>query len=135
MNLFAGQEQRHRHREQTCGHSGRWEGWDELGDQDWHVYTTMCKTDSQREPAVQHRELSLVLCDDLDGWDGGGGEREVQREGIYVYIQLIRFIVQQKLTQHCKAATVTTTPLKKKAELDFRGSIVIPSLSVTAHSR
>ena len=26
-----------------------------------------------------------------------------KREGIYVYISLIHFIVQQKLTQHCKA--------------------------------
>ena len=26
--------------------------------------------------AVQHRELSSVLCDDLEGWDGGeGGSR------------------------------------------------------------
>ena len=30
---IAGQEQRHRHREWTCGHSGRRGGWDELGDQ------------------------------------------------------------------------------------------------------
>jgi len=28
------------------------------------------------EAAVQHRELSSVLCDDLEGWDGGeGGSR------------------------------------------------------------
>ena len=26
-----------------------------------------------------------------------------RREGLYVYIQLIHFIVQQKSTQHCKA--------------------------------
>ena len=31
-----------------------------------------------------NRELSSVLCDDLDGWDGGGGRSK--REGIYVYI-------------------------------------------------
>ena len=30
----------------------------------------MCKTDSQWVPAVYHRELSSVLCDDLEGWDG-----------------------------------------------------------------
>ena len=29
----------------------------------------MCETDSWWEAAVQHRELSLVLCDDLEGWD------------------------------------------------------------------
>ena len=43
------------------------------------IYTTMCKIDSYWEAAVQHGELSLVLCDDLEGWDGAGGGREVQR--------------------------------------------------------
>ena len=32
MNLFVGQEWRHRHKEWTCGHSGGRGGWDELGD-------------------------------------------------------------------------------------------------------
>ena len=27
----------------------------------------------------------------------------LRREGIYVYAQLINIVVQQKLTQHCKA--------------------------------
>ena len=31
MNLFAGQELRHRHREQTYGYQGGKRGWDELG--------------------------------------------------------------------------------------------------------
>ena len=30
MSLFAGQQGRHRHREQTCGHSGGRRGWDKL---------------------------------------------------------------------------------------------------------
>ena len=46
-----------------------------------------------------------MLCDDLEGWDTEGG-REAQEGGnmgIYVYIPLIHFVVQQKLKQHCKA--------------------------------
>ena len=43
-----------------------------------------------------------MLCKDLGRWDGGVGRRS-RREGIYVYVELIHFIVQQKLTQHCKA--------------------------------
>ena len=31
------------------------------------------------------------------------GERRLKREGIYVYLKLIHVVVQQKLTQHCKA--------------------------------
>ena len=30
MNLFAGQQKRHRHKEQTCGHSEGRRGWDNL---------------------------------------------------------------------------------------------------------
>ena len=46
-----------------------------------------------------------MLCDDLEGWDRKDG-REAQEGGdmgIYVYLYLIHFIVQQKLTKHCKA--------------------------------
>ena len=46
-------------------------------------------------------------------WDRGCGRSK--REGIYVYIYLITFIVQQKLTQHCKA---TISQLKKKKKND-----------------
>ena len=37
-----------------------------------------------------------MLCDDLEGRDGGG------REGICVYLWLIHAVVQQKLTQVVK---------------------------------
>ena len=40
----------------------------------------MCKIDSWWVSAIQYRELSLVLCDDLDGWHGNGG-RKVQEGG------------------------------------------------------
>ena len=46
-------------------------------------------------------EISSALCTDLEGWDGrvGGGEGEYQVGGIFVYIYLIHFVVQQKPTQ------------------------------------
>ena len=46
-----------------------------------------------------------MLCDDLEGWDREGG-REAQEGGdmgIYADVYLIYFVVQQKLTQRCKA--------------------------------
>ena len=46
-----------------------------------------------------------MLCDHLDGWDREGG-RETQEGrdmGIYVYVQLIDFVIKQKLTHHCEA--------------------------------
>ena len=38
---------------------------------------------------MKHRKLSLVLCDDPEGRDGRGGVR-LRREGLYVYIQLVK---------------------------------------------
>ena len=43
----------------------------------------------------------MELCDDLEGWDAEVGGR-LEREGIYVYLQLSH-IVQQKLTERGKA--------------------------------
>ena len=62
--------------------------WEEV--REWHgfIYTTKCKIDSWWEAAAEHREISSVLCDHLEGWDREGG-REVQEGGdmgIYVYI-------------------------------------------------
>ena len=42
-------------------------------------------------------KLSLVYCGPRGVGLGGG------REWIYVYLQLIHFALQQKLTQHCQA--------------------------------
>ena len=51
----------------------------------------MCKADRQQEAAAEHRELSAVLPDNLEGWEGGGRGRESQEvRGIYVYLWLYR---------------------------------------------
>ena len=42
----------------------------------WETEQQICKIDSWWEVAVQHREPSLMLCDDLEGWDGGGEEAQ-----------------------------------------------------------
>ena len=46
-----------------------------------------------------------MLCDHLEGRDREGGKetQEGGDMGIYVYVELIHFVIQQKLTQHCKA--------------------------------
>jgi len=44
--------------------------------------TTMCKIDSWLEAAVWHRELSLVPCDDLEGWDRRWGREAQEGEDI-----------------------------------------------------
>ena len=49
-NLFSGQQQRNRHREQTYGHWGREEGEGEMyGESNMETYITICNIDSQWE--------------------------------------------------------------------------------------
>ena len=48
------------------------------------MYTTLCEIDSWGEAAVERRELSLVLCDGLEEWDGGGAGGKFKRKE-YMY--------------------------------------------------
>ena len=43
------------------------------------TYITICKIDSQPKIAVWLRNLNQVLCINLEGWDGAGDGREVQK--------------------------------------------------------
>ena len=49
------------------------------GKSNTETYINICKTDSQRESAVWLRKLKQGLCINLEGWDGEGDEREVQK--------------------------------------------------------
>ena len=53
-----------------------------------------------------------------------------KREGVYVYIQLTHSAVQQKLTQHCKAATLQSKLEKKDRNLETVGqyNILVKSI-------
>ena len=68
------------HKEQTCGHSGGWRGWEELREQYWKIHITVCKTDSSWE-VVQHGELNQAFCDNLEGRDMVGVGRKAQEAG------------------------------------------------------
>ena len=51
------------------------------GKSNMETYITVCRTDSQWEFAVWLREVKPGLCNNLEGWDGGRGGREVQKGG------------------------------------------------------
>ena len=55
-NLFAGQQWRNRHREQTYGHGERREEGEMNGESNMETYITICKIDSQSEFAVWFRK-------------------------------------------------------------------------------
>ena len=81
IKLFAGQQWRNRHREQTYGHGER-EGEGEMdGECNTETYITICKIDSQWEYAVWIRKLKQGLCINLKGYDEEGDGREVQKLG------------------------------------------------------
>ena len=98
-NLFAGQQWRNRHREQTYGHRKRGGEGEINGKSNMKTYITTCKIDSQWEFAVWLRELKQGLCINLEGWVGKGNGRE----GTWVYQWLIFVDVWQKTTKFCKA--------------------------------
>ena len=80
-NLFTGQQWRNRHREETYGHGERGGEGVMYGESDMETYITICKRDSQWEFALWLRKLRQVLCINLEGLDGEGDEREVQKGG------------------------------------------------------
>ena len=51
------------------------------GKNNMESYVTICKIDSQQEFAVWFRKLKQGLCINLEGWDGDGDGREVQKVG------------------------------------------------------
>ena len=52
------------------------------GGNNMEIYSTLCKIDSQWKFGVWLKELKQGLCDNLEGWDGTGDEREFQRGGV-----------------------------------------------------
>ena len=58
------------------------EGEDEsYGKSNVETYIAICRIDSQQESAVWLRKLKQGLCINLEGWDGAGDGREVQKGG------------------------------------------------------
>ena len=80
-NLFAGQQWRNRHREQTHGHGEKAGEGEMYGKSNMETYITICKIDSQLEFTVCLRKLKQGLCINLEGLDGEGDGREVQKVG------------------------------------------------------
>ena len=84
-NLFSRQQWRNKHREQTYGHRERGGEGEMYGKSIMETYITICKIDSQQEFAIWLRKLKEGLCINLEGWDGDGDRREVQKGGdIYI---------------------------------------------------
>ena len=55
------------------------------GESNMETYITICKRDSQQEFAIWLRKLKQGLCIKLEGCNGEGDGREVQRGYMYTY--------------------------------------------------
>ena len=84
-NLFARQQWRNRHREQTYGNEERGGEGEMYGKSNMETYITVCKIDSPWEFAVALRKLKQGLFITLEGWDVEGDGREVQEGYMYTY--------------------------------------------------
>ena len=80
-NLLTGQQWRNRHREQIYGHGERGGEGEMYGKSNMETYITICKIDSQQEFTVWLRKLKQALCINLEGMDGEGDGRELQKGG------------------------------------------------------
>ena len=72
-NLFAWQQWRNRHREQTHGQGERGGEGEMYGESNKETCINICKIDSQREFAVCLRKLKQGLCINPRGLGGWGG--------------------------------------------------------------
>ena len=81
MSLFAGQQWRNRHKEQTYRHGESGGEGEMYGKSNMETYITIWKIDSPWEFAVCLRELKQGLCINLEGCDGQGDGRELQEGG------------------------------------------------------
>ena len=79
MNLVSEQEQKHRHKEQTCGHRVLGEG--EVNWENGFNINNLPVWNSYWKPMKQHMECNSVLYDDLEGETGVGGERGTRGKG------------------------------------------------------
>ena len=63
------------------GHGERGGEGEMYGKSNMEAYITLCKIDGQWEFAVWLRKLKQGLCVNLEGWNGTGDGRKVQKEG------------------------------------------------------
>ena len=95
---------------------------------DMKTYITMCKTDrSQWDFGVWFKELKEGLCINLEGWDGEGDGREVEEEGVYVYLWLVHVdICRKQQNSASNYLSIKNKFLKKNPPSNARGTGPIP---------
>jgi len=101
MNLFAEQQRRYQHKEQTSGQWGNERvGWIESSIETCTLsYVKQIASGKLLEDAGRS---DPVLSDNVEEWDGAGGAREIGDGGDICIPSLSHLDVWQKPTQYCK---------------------------------
>ena len=102
ITLYARQQERHRYKEQTVGLCGRGRGGDDLREQYWNMYITICEIDDQSKFDAWDRALKASALWQQRGRGWGGWLEEGLGWGTRVYPWLIHVNVWQKPLQYCK---------------------------------
>ena len=123
MTLYARQQKRHRYEEQTFGLCGRRQGWDDLREQHWNMYISICEIDDQSKFDAWSRALRAGALGQPRGMGWGGKWKGVQDEGTHVHPWLVHVNVWQKPPQYCKV-----TSLKLISINFFKGCCLSPSI-------
>ena len=106
MDLFAGQQQRQRPREQTCGYSEGKRGWDELINVETYTLPYIKqKTSGNLLYGAGSSTVTTQKC--------GRGEGSSKERGTYVYLWLIHVYIWQKPIQYCNYSPIKTKLIKK----------------------
>ena len=93
---------RHRGKEQTVGLCGRRWGWDDLKEQYWNMYITICEIDDQSKFDAWNRALKASALWQPRGKGWGGRSEEASGWGTHVHSWLIHVNIWQKPPQYCK---------------------------------
>ena len=101
MTVYTRQEKRYRCEVQAFGLCGRRWGWDDVREEYWHLYITICRIDDQcKFDAWGRAPIACALGQPRGmGWGGRGG---AFRMWGHVHLWLIHVDVWQKPPQYCK---------------------------------
>ena len=89
--------------------------WDDLREQHWNMYITICEIDDRSKFDAWNRALKASTLGQPRGMGWGGRLERISGQGTHVHPWLIHVNVWQKPPQYCK---VISLQLKKKKSKD-----------------
>ena len=112
MILYARQQKRHRCKKEATELCGRRRGWDDMREQHWNMYITICITDDQCKFDAWSRALKAGALGQPRGmgWEGKWKGSLEKQDGGHTCPWLIHVEVWQKSSQYCKVIILQLKP-------------------------